>query len=427
MAGIGLYFVLMAWFVALGGLIVRAIPFYRGEAGTTGPGGKYYPQLEGLRGVLALSVFIHHGVVWQNLLKTGHWEMPSSNFYAQMAVFPVTMFFFLTGFLFWSKLQREKGMRLVSFYRSRFLRIAPAYAFAVGLLFLGVFAFTDFQVREPLQALLGQMTSWLLFALRGTGVAINGFHPTTYLLIVVWTLRLEWIFYAVIPFLGWFSRSLGRTLGFVGACELLDQALGIAAARPGMPAGVATAGWMAHFFAVGFAGGILVAALTKRFGARAFARSTWATAAIAGLFIVLFLGVRADYGLPEMLLLIPIFLLIAWGNSFGGFLTGRTVTFLGRISYSVYLLHPLVLGAGVMALQRLRPDLLATPLSYLIMLAIAGVCVIALATFSHRFFEAPFVGKSSGRSPASGAVDAITPLSMTRLAPSSLTPTSSGD
>ena len=427
MTNIGLYFGLMAWFVALGMLFVGIIPFYGAETGKTASSDKYYPQLEGLRGVLALSVFVHHGVVWRHVLETGRWEMPSSNFYAQMAVFPVTTFFFLTGFLFWSKLQREKSMRLVSFYRSRFLRIAPAYAFAVALFFLSIFAFTGFRVREPLGALLGHMTSWLIFALRGTGIAINGFHPTTYFLTVVWTLRLEWIFYAVVPFLGWFSRSLGKTLGFVTGCVLLDAVLRVVSARPGMPAGVATAGWMAHFFAIGFSGGILVAALTRRFGARPSARSAWATATIAALLAVLFIWVKADYGLPEMLLLIPVFLLIAWGNTLGGFLTCRPVTFLGRISYSVYLLHPLVLGVSVMALQRLRPDVLATSLSYSIVLAIAGTGVIALSTFSHRFFEAPFVRQPSVRLYAGAAAASIAPLPARSLAPSSLTLTSSAD
>ena len=38
-------------------------------------------SIDGLRGYLALGVFIHHAAVWYFYLKKGVWEPPPSNFY----------------------------------------------------------------------------------------------------------------------------------------------------------------------------------------------------------------------------------------------------------------------------------------------------------------------------------------------------------
>jgi peptidoglycan/LPS O-acetylase OafA/YrhL len=95
----------MGYFFLIAALILKTFPFYKRSVERVALGMQYFPQIEGLRGILALSVFIVHSVSWYFMLQGQPFHLPTSGFYAQLATAPVTMFFFITGFLFWSKLQ----------------------------------------------------------------------------------------------------------------------------------------------------------------------------------------------------------------------------------------------------------------------------------------------------------------------------------
>ncbi len=70
------YFLLMALFCGVGYLITRAVPFYRRLVSPLQEKAGYRPELEGMRGILALSVFLHHAVVWWFVLQEGTWKLP---------------------------------------------------------------------------------------------------------------------------------------------------------------------------------------------------------------------------------------------------------------------------------------------------------------------------------------------------------------
>jgi hypothetical protein len=40
-----------------------------------------FATIDGLRGYLALAVFLHHSCIWYFYLRTGQWKLPPSNFY----------------------------------------------------------------------------------------------------------------------------------------------------------------------------------------------------------------------------------------------------------------------------------------------------------------------------------------------------------
>ncbi|MCC9001654.1 MAG: acyltransferase, partial [Candidatus Competibacter sp.] len=52
-----------------------------------------YPSLDGLRGYLALAVFVSHSSIWYFYLRTGTWDVPPSNVYTQLGQGSVTLFF----------------------------------------------------------------------------------------------------------------------------------------------------------------------------------------------------------------------------------------------------------------------------------------------------------------------------------------------
>src|SRR3954467_5416037 len=82
--------------------------------------------IDGLRGLLATSVLIHHATCLRTWHLTGSWKA-ASPFFNNCGSYAVTMFFFITGFLFWSKLQRNPRPAIGPHLRSRIARLGPAY------------------------------------------------------------------------------------------------------------------------------------------------------------------------------------------------------------------------------------------------------------------------------------------------------------
>lgn len=83
-----------------------ALPWFRFVGNTsTNP---RFTTLVGLRGFLAFSVFLFHLIVTQEYIESGEWEPTRSRFYALLRPVGVSLFFMITGFLFWGKLLREQ-------------------------------------------------------------------------------------------------------------------------------------------------------------------------------------------------------------------------------------------------------------------------------------------------------------------------------
>ena len=94
-------------------------------------------SIDGLRGYLALFVFLHHSCVWYFYVRSGRWETPPSQLYVHFGQSSVALFFMITGFLFYSKLinaHRHRSFDWERLYIARVLRLTPLYLFAVALM-----------------------------------------------------------------------------------------------------------------------------------------------------------------------------------------------------------------------------------------------------------------------------------------------------
>ena len=349
--------------------------------------------IDGLRGLLALSVFLHHAVSYYDQEVSGIWSDTPSNFYAQLGVMPVTLFLFITAYLFWSRIMRRQTLRPIQFWSGRLGRLGPAYWAATILFFVVVAFLSDFHRQVPTSLLLVQGFGWLSFL--GAGHDINGIPGSLTIFGQVWTLRLEWLFYLSLPFLAWFSRSRKRLLLLIAA----SWVFGVAAQQIAS-CGIANFGWkfawktmgdFSEFLATTFSIGMLAATLPAGTQLGKLLRSGVITIIAIALISVTAFWVPARYGWVESLMLALPFLSICMGNTWGGLLSHRSMRLLGQISYSIYLVHSLVFRIGLIALRPFASVPAMGPLRFWIFAWICGAVTVCLSCFWWRYLEAPFL------------------------------------
>lgn len=289
-----------------------------------------FASIDGLRGYLAFFVFLHHSCVWYFFLRTGHWSVPPSRLYSHFGHSSVAFFFMITGFLFFSKLLDGKTRKIDwgKLFISRFLRLAPLYVFAMFLLFLIVAVLSNGILNEPVHKLLRGMVRWLCFTITSEP-DLNGIKDTTNIMAgVTWSLPYEWFFYFSLP--------------------LLALVVGVRPPIPYLLLGMASIVGLTMFHPklnnlFAFLGGFVAAILVRSNSFRHVAVHRFSSLAALGCIgTAIFVFPLEKEALPLFLLSVA-FVLIASGNSLFGILTRPVSRTLGEISYSLYLLHGIVL------------------------------------------------------------------------------------
>ena len=107
--------------------------------------------LDGLRGWLAVAVFVHHTVITWFFLQGRGWALPPSRFYGQLGQVGVALFFMVTAFLFWGKvIDRRGALDWRGFLVGRLWRLYPAYLVVFAAILLAVAASSGFTRLVPL-------------------------------------------------------------------------------------------------------------------------------------------------------------------------------------------------------------------------------------------------------------------------------------
>ncbi len=288
--------------------------------------------LDGLRGFLALAVFAYHLAMLPGFLATGAWSLPESRVMRALGPVGVSLFFMVTGFLFWTRLLRTRGhpgwRRL---YIGRLFRIGPMYLVVVVAMLAVVFARSGFTLREPPLDVLSAVLQWLAIGLIDTQPDVNGQAARHVLAGVTWTLWYEWAFYALLPVVAVAARSRWH-LGVVLVLLLLALA--------GKRLGQVDALGFAALFAIGMA----VASVRHL-------RPAWTWPPLAGSYVAAlclaaaFAAPGSGYGSGTALLLGVFFHAVCAGATLFGLLATRAAQRLGAISYSLYLMQGLALTA----------------------------------------------------------------------------------
>lgn len=283
-------------------------------------GGGFVPSIQGLRGVAAISVLIDH---FCDMPKGGVYDIPNPGFlppiwpWLQSVInsggHGVELFFMISGFLIPASLVRHGSIG--KFMYDRVLRIMPVFVVLHLALFVagpivGYKFFRGIDLPTYLQVFFAN----LFFVQDAIGLPIAQQNA--------WTLTYEWAFY--ILFALCFGAVAGLKSWLLAAPLILLGFLCILH-------------WpITAFFVIG----MLFSATNLRF------RTRGAAGVVAGLACFAAMYAALDV-LHPFAALIPGFLLfgmvLATGSGMSGLFSLTPLQYLGKISYSLYLVHPFVL------------------------------------------------------------------------------------
>jgi peptidoglycan/LPS O-acetylase OafA/YrhL len=343
-------------------------------------------SIDGFRGYLAFFVFLHHSVIWYYFLRFHQWGFPPSRIYSHLEPTSVAFFFMITGFLFFSKLLDARGGTIdwVKLYIARVFRILPLYLVVVFTLFLIVAFLSGFVLHEPVVDIASQLIQWVAFM----EPDVNGIGGTRLIVAgVVWSLAFEWLFYFALVFIAFFLKiKTPVTIVLFAGMFLVLFGMVIYSFYP----------YLILERLSPFLGGIATAFVVRNQKIRKLAVSRMASVVIALLLCVVVTEFESVYEFLTLLCLSFVFAGIACGNTLFGVLTHKTSRLLGQVSYSIYLLHGLLLFVtfrfilGFPAASRLSPTV------HWVVIAICGILLVILCSFTYYCIELPFINAASG-------------------------------
>lgn len=371
-----IFFVLTAFVIA-----IASLPFFRFVDDPPGVQQRYV-ALDGLRGFSALSVFIFHFVIFHRFIDTGIWKVPDSRLFGLLGPLGVSLFFMITGFLFWGKMLNSKGrLDWINLYISRVCRIAPMYLFAVLAMLYIVYARTGFELREPPATAASSAFQWLALGIIDTQPDVNGYEAKHVLSGVTWTIFYEWAFYASLIVTAVFTRGRFHMIFVLTAlvlCIAMKTFLHVPVAG----------------FSILFLIGMIAASLLHENIRPALPPGLLSAIALACLGII-FITSNNGYGTYSALLLAVPFYLVCSGASLFGLLTTKPAIRLGNMSYSLYLLHGLVLTL-VFAIVPVKDFALDSYAQYWAIGMICAVLLVICSALGYILIERP--GITVGRS-----------------------------
>lgn len=160
------------------------------------------PQLDYLRGLAAVGICLYHISIWKI-----HEPLDSNSILARIGIFGVTIFYLLSGYTLafvYQKVEFQKVNQWKLFFIKRFFRIYPLLWFST--LFTLFFIHTNHSLSKILLNLTG------LFGL---------FSWDQYIATGAWSIGNELFFYLFFPFLIWFRTNARRIFYLIGVFLLL--------------------------------------------------------------------------------------------------------------------------------------------------------------------------------------------------------------
>lgn len=316
---------------------------------------KRYLELDAIRGLAALMVVLYHYSTWY--MQSNGYSTIVPLFSFEIGKAGVQLFFITSGFVIFLTLDKTKSA--LDFIISRFSRLFPAYWVAVILTF-SIVAFFSLPGREvSFQVALFNLTmlqKWLRIP------AVDG---------VYWTLAVELSFYLImfcIFLLNWLKRiefisALWLVVIFIAS--ILKQEYNF---------------YIHWFIELTFLlkyGYLFIA------GMMFYRYMTVQSKRALGLILISLLAGFYIGDTPFWILCIFYLIFTLFSMSKLGFISVRPLTFLGAISYSLYLIHQ---NIGFVIIKILEDSGLANGVTVLL---IPTLISIVIATLIYKLVEQP--------------------------------------
>lgn len=358
----------------------QIVVFFQLRTPTTSISKGRHSGIDGLRGFLAMGVFIHHTVIWRNYCLTGNWAAPTSNFYNQLGQTSVALFFMISGYLFIKKLidRRETGLNWSRFFIGRLARLVPLYYFSLLIIVLTSLILNGWTLTTSPGLFLKDIGHWMAFTYFSRP-ALNGlFEAQIVNAGVVWSLAFEWLFYFSLPLIGLFVLKVKPHILFI--------LLGVVFVY-------------LHYWSVGgfyyaqlhsFLGGAIIVVLKHYFGQKINCSHPIFGLLIIACFFWISYFHSADY-IYCKLFITAVFGIIAFGNTFFGLLTSSAFLLLGKISFSIYLLHGIVLFFTFKFIVGYEFIHQLSDLNYLLFVLLLVPVVISISLSTYQYVELPFI------------------------------------
>jgi len=344
-----------------------------------------FAEIDGLRGFLAISVFIHHASIWYKYLHTGQWTNPDSILFSHLGITAVVLFFMISSFLFVNKLLEFKGESYdwKNFFMRRFYRLAPLNFFSVAVIIFIVFKESNWIINTDVFTLFKSTLQWFGFGILGLD-NINNLNTTSLINAgVMWSLSYEWLLYFSLPLVAIIILKkrpklfyILISLSFIIITSLLSD--------------------YEMFHVLPFLAGAIAPLLLKYLKKDLDFNSKWFSLIVIATLIILFQfhPYRSTYTHISCIFLTAFaFILIALGNSIFGLLRMKTLKFLGEISYSTYLLHGIIIYVMINYVYGLEQTKLLSAMAYCIFIFLTTPIVIIVSFLTYRFVEIPFIKK----------------------------------
>ena len=111
------------------------------------------------------------------------------------------------------------------------------------------------------------------------------------------------------------------------------------------------------------------------------------------------------YSIEGVLPLLPVFVCVACGNTFYGVLKTRPLALLGTVSFSIYMIHMVIVYMLIHAFDRFVFQIGSADDLQRWMLSLGCALVAVLcALLTYRYIEHPFIAKRSSARPAHRSV-----------------------
>lgn len=368
------YFIIMAVLFLLAHLLVNKLPFYK-KLIDNEPDGRY-GSLDGLRGVLALGVLFQHAVTNWSYFETGIWQITEVKFYRFLGGEAVIIFFMITSFLYWSKAIRSKGkFDMVSLYTNRFLRLAPMYLFSALLVTMILLVYQSFYIPSFVNFIRDTL-SWFTLGIVTT-TSVDGVSIIPYNAGIHWTLHFEWLFYLALP-----VSALVLTNKHMRFLSIPILAIVLLSPYRGY--------WAIFIF------GMIGAHIVQKFPVvKFFSKKSTALLPLAGLALVYFINYK-PYSYLQYVITLGIFLCFVYGNDLLGLLKSRSAKLLGTLSYSIYLLHGIVLHIVLSIVNFFYPITTLNFNIFWLLILISGVITVIASLFTYRYIEHPWLLEIKG-------------------------------